>query len=84
MKPKYPNVICEEHPGQVEPGYVICPHIEKLEDIVYREVASSEDLGVLSCKACASRIKDGTFLIDNFILVCAPGLREKGLVFTSH
>lgn len=26
-KPKYPFITCSEHPGCVEPGYMICKHV---------------------------------------------------------
>lgn len=80
----YPNIICEEHPGQIEPGYMICKHIEKKEDIAYLEKATQKSLGVLCCLQCSHRSGDDQYVFDNFLIVCAPGLRERGWLLNWH
>jgi len=75
---KYPEVICDEHPGQVESGYMICVHLNSIEDIFYRFKATETEIGVLCCQNCYDMKEDSEYTLENFHLSCAPGLRERG------
>jgi hypothetical protein len=79
---KYPMVICSDHPRLEEPGYLVCVHVISGKEVVgYLERATGKELGVVCCKACwISHNNDEPFIIENFILSCAAGLREKGLL----
>jgi len=76
-EPKYPYVECHEHPGEVEPGYIVCLHIADGQEveISHFERATDKEMGIISCSLC---LKDNN--MDDFVIHCAMGLRERGLL----
>jgi hypothetical protein len=77
---RYPYVECDAHPGEREPGYIVCPHVFEGGPIAHLERATEDNLGALSCAACYARRNDRDFVTNTFVLSCAAGLREKGLL----
>ena len=77
---KYPNVACADHPGIIEPGYMVCVHVlqDKLR-MEHLERATPTELGVACCQACLIESQNMT-LNGNFRIACAAGLREQGLL----
>lgn len=77
---EYPYVSCIAHPGQTEPGYAICDHIETKEDIGYFVRASPQQIGILSCAKCAEEGNKGNLPLEELTLCCAQHLRDSGLL----
>ena len=75
MTHKYPLVSCVEHPGILEPGYIVCKHcIEDISNIAYISLATQKELGTVSCEECAEQND-----VELFELCCAQGLKDKGV-----
>jgi hypothetical protein len=78
MSVEYPNIDCPDHPGIIEPGYLICDHLKSFHDIAYVESASPERLGIMVCDLCWKMENDPKYCNEHMYISCAQGLREKG------
>jgi len=72
-KRKYPIVACDGHPGEDEPGYIVCQHVLEGSAVSHFEPATSEKLGTVACRICWTNID-----IDCFNLCCAHAVRDHG------
>lgn len=77
---EYPYVECAAHPGEREPGYAVCRHVLDGDTIAHFERATSENLGAICCATCYVHRAESQYVLDNTVLCCAQGLREKGLL----
>lgn len=79
---------CAVHPGRKELGYAVCIHVETVDDIHYFERATPHSIGEVSCAECGRHHmlhpNDKEYFLSNFVLACQSGLKERGLVPTSH
>lgn len=83
QRKEYPIVECDHHLGISEPGYMICKHIDKAEDIAFCELATPEKLGCLACQQCADNpYMPSDEMHTKFIVCCAQGLRDLGYIST--
>ena len=76
-KPKYPFVLCEDHPVEaLEPGYAVCSHVAKstdaLKDGVMVTMATETRLGMVLCVNCDMSKPPA----DELVLCCAHLMRE--------
>jgi len=79
---KYPYIYCAHH-NKTAPGYMICNHIRSAKDVAHLEIATETELGIAVCAACAAYAKssdDEEFMMANFTMSCADGLRELGIL----
>lgn len=78
-QPQYPNLMCTSH-NKIEPGYILCKHVKKPDDIQMLEYATETSMGVVCCLLCAANSQDTQYILDNCITACAKGLKEMGLI----
>ena len=76
----YPNVLCDRHPKQIEPGYMVCNHIQSSNDIRYVERATKSILGVVACEECHRRMNNPDYAMEHFRISCVNCLKENGLL----
>jgi len=69
------------HYDKIGPGYIICVHINSVEDVAYLETATKENIGVVACEVCNNHDKSDTrYGLDNFHLACADSLMDMGIL----
>lgn len=61
MPLEYPNIDCPDHPGIIEPGYLICDHLKSFLDIAYLELATKKQLGIMICAECSELDHDNIY-----------------------
>jgi hypothetical protein len=76
----YPNIYCAGH-DKVGPGYIMCDHVKKLEDVSLIECATATTMGTIACAICAEKGDDTQYIHEHFVCVCEDSLFEKGILF---
>jgi hypothetical protein len=79
---KYPNVWCDRHPTVWQPGYVVCDHIRKPEDIHFLDPATSKTCGLILCSKCYRTLRADSnheCLVDDCRIWCVCCLRDAGI-----
>jgi hypothetical protein len=78
---KYPFIECDAHPGEREPGYMVCRHVMwEAAEVIHLDRATPVDLGVICCQVCHEHREDSLYLENNFVISCAASMRERGLL----
>lgn len=80
MTPQYPNVECNHHPGNAEPGYVVCLHVLEGVEVANFEPASSASVGTIVCATCNANRQDKEYNLDHLSLICCHCARDYGLL----
>ena len=77
---EYPYLVCDAHPGVIEPGYLVCRHVLEGEAPTHVVDAGPQNMGEVSCEACVPHLQERDYVLANFRVACASSCKESGWV----